>query len=187
MGGTGVASSTYGSAVLANPALMTKAKPDDDVSIIIPSAGAQITDKDKMVDKIDNITDTVNRYQDLFENASGFELLRRIPEIQAASGDLANTLRDLRGNKANATAGVAIAVTIPNETLPFAFVTKAYGTAHVRANVKEGDIVILQGVADGSFAGILAVPLGWLISKLAGFQCQWAGCTEYGLWYCRCA
>ncbi|EIC82843.1 plasmid transfer protein TraF, partial [Serratia sp. M24T3] len=29
MGGTGVASSTYGTAVLANPALMTKAKPDD--------------------------------------------------------------------------------------------------------------------------------------------------------------
>ncbi len=113
-----MASSTYGSAVLANPALMTKAKPDDNVSIIFPSAGAQITDKDKMVDKIDNITDTVNRYQDLFDNASTLELLRRIPEIQAASGDLANTLRDLRGNKANATAGVAIAVTVPNETLP---------------------------------------------------------------------
>lgn len=45
MGGVGVASSSYGSAVLANPALMTKAKPEDSVSIILPAVGAQISDK----------------------------------------------------------------------------------------------------------------------------------------------
>ncbi|URW95342.1 conjugal transfer protein TraF, partial [Pantoea agglomerans] len=63
MGGTGVASSLYGSAVLANPALMTRAKPDDSVSIIFPSAGIQVTDKDKLIDKVDDITDTVDRYR----------------------------------------------------------------------------------------------------------------------------
>ncbi|MBK5014801.1 MULTISPECIES: conjugal transfer protein TraF [Pantoea] len=150
MGGTGVASSVYGSAVLANPALMTRAKSDDNVSIIIPSAGIQVTDKDKLIDKVDDITDTVDRYRDVIGNLTFADYLRGYPELRAASGDVADKLSDLRGNKADGSAGVAVAVTIPNETLPFAFITKAYGTAHVRANVVQGDIDYLRGVANGT-------------------------------------
>nr|MBA2814094.1 conjugal transfer protein TraF [Candidatus Pantoea persica] len=54
------------------------------------------------------------------------------------------------GNKANANAGVALAVTMPNETLPFAFITKAYGTVHLRADVAQSDIAYLDGVANGT-------------------------------------
>ena len=150
MGGTGVASSTWGSAVLANPALMTKAKPDDNVSIIFPSAGAQVTDKDKLLDRVDEITDSVDRYREEFEDLTFLDIINGYPGVKAAASDMADQLTDLRGNKANATAGVAVAVTVPNETLPFAFITKAYGTAHVRANVNDGDIAYLRGVADGS-------------------------------------
>ncbi|MCP1206539.1 conjugal transfer protein TraF [Pantoea sp. B550] len=150
MGGTGVASSVYGSAVLANPALMTRAKSDDNVSIIFPSAGIQVTDKDKLIDKVDDITDTVDRYRDVIGNLTFADYLRGYPELRAASGDVADKLSDLRGNKAHGSAGVAVAVTIPNETLPFAFITKAYGTAHVRANVVQGDIDYLRGVANGT-------------------------------------
>ena len=151
MGGTGVASSTYGSAVLANPALMTKAKPDDNVSIIFPSAGVQITDKDKLVDKVDDITDTVDRYEDELDNLTFFDYLQGAPQLRAAAGDMADRLRDLRGNEAHGNAAVALAVTVPNEVLPFAFVTKAYGTVDVRANVVQGDIDYLQSIADGAF------------------------------------
>ncbi len=149
MGGTGVASSTWSSAVLANPALMTKAKPDDNVSIIFPSAGVQITDKDKLVDRIDTITDSVDRYRDAASDFDLDDLINGSPELQAAAGDMANQLRGLRGNKANGTAGVALAVSIPNETLPFAFVTKAYGNVHLRANVVQSDIDYLDEVANG--------------------------------------
>ncbi|MBP2196090.1 conjugal transfer protein TraF [Pantoea cypripedii] len=155
MGGTGVASSTWSSAVLANPALMTKAKPDDDVSIIFPSAGVQVTDKDKLINKVDDITDTVDRYQDVINNLTFQDYLNGYPQLKAAAGDMANQLSDLRGNKADGSAGVALAVTVPNETLPFAFITKAYGTAHVRANVAQSDIDYLNGVADGT---IIPVP-----------------------------
>ncbi|MGK3143802.1 conjugal transfer protein TraF [Pantoea sp. C2G6] len=150
MGGTGVASSLYGSAVLANPALMTRAKPDDSVSIIFPSAGVQVTDKDHLIDKVDDITDTVDRYRNVLGNLTFADYLRGYPEVRAASGDVANQLSDLRGNKADGSAGAAVAVTIPNETLPFAFITKAYGTAHVRANVVQSDIDYLRGVANGT-------------------------------------
>ncbi|MDZ7279754.1 conjugal transfer protein TraF [Pantoea eucrina] len=149
MGGTGVASSQWGSAVLANPALMTKAQPEDNASILFPSAGVQITDKDKMVDRIDDITDTVNRYRDEANNFTLEDLLNGFPELRSAAGDMANQLRGLRGNKANGKAGVALAVTVPNETLPFAFVTKAYGTVHLRANVAQSDITYLDQVAAG--------------------------------------
>ncbi|MGK6328977.1 conjugal transfer protein TraF [Erwinia sp. DT-104] len=149
MGGTGVASSTYGTAVLANPALMTKAQPEDDVSIILPAAGAQLTDKHKLIDKVDDLSDSVDRYQDIAEQAP-ISPITNYPRVRAAAGDLASQLRGIKGNKAWATAGAAVAVTVPNEVLPFAFVAKAYGTAHVTANVSQGDIDYLQRIADGT-------------------------------------
>ena len=39
MGGTGVASSHYGVAPLANPALLTKHNSNDDFSLLLPSVG----------------------------------------------------------------------------------------------------------------------------------------------------
>lgn len=149
MGGTGVASSTYGTAVLANPALMTKAQPEDNVTLILPAAGAQLSDKNKLIDKVDDLTDSVDRYQDIAQQ-DPLSLLADYPRVQAAAGDLANQLRGIKGSKSWATAGAAVAVTVPNEVLPFAFVAKAYGTAHVTADVSQGDIDYLQGIADGT-------------------------------------
>ncbi|CAO98144.1 conjugal transfer protein TraF [Erwinia tasmaniensis] len=146
MGGTGVASSTYGSAVLANPALMTKSQPQDEISIILPAVGAQISDKDKLVDKVDDIADTVDRYKSMLDNFTFAD----IPRLRAASGDLANRLRDIRGDKAWGQAGAALAVTVPNDRLPFAFVTKAYGTAYGTSNISQHDIDLLQGIANAT-------------------------------------
>ncbi|WP_099350997.1 conjugal transfer protein TraF [Erwinia amylovora] len=146
MGGTGVASSTYGSAVLANPALMVKAQPLDTVSIILPAAGAQLSDKNKLVDKVDDLSDTVDHYKAMRDNIT-FE---DIPNLLAASGDLADRLRDIRGEKAWGQAGAALAVTIPDYALPFAFVTKAYGSAYGTSNITQHDIDLLQGIADAT-------------------------------------
>lgn len=140
MGGTGVASSTYGSAVLANPALMTKATGTDDISVIFPAVGMQLTDKDKILDKIDDLSDSVDSYSD---NVTSYSALRR------AAGDLAGDLRDIQGSQAWANAGASLAVTLPNDQLPLAFVVKAYGNAHVSTDVSQGDIDYLQQIADG--------------------------------------
>ncbi|WP_376749558.1 conjugal transfer protein TraF [Mixta calida] len=151
MGGTGVASSNYTTAPLSNPALLTKGRAEDRVSVILPSVGVQISDKDKMVDKIDDVTDTVNHYRDVFRNFTPIDFLTNPSAIRSASGDLANQLRDLRGNKADGSAGAAIVVAVPNETLPFAFVAKAYGSAHLQADVAQSDIDLLDTVANGGF------------------------------------
>lgn len=146
MGGTGVASSAWSAAALANPALMTKATADDNVGVIFPAAGVQLTDKNKLVDKVDDITDTVDRYRGVIDDFSFADY----PELQAAAGDLAQKLRDVKGSKAHGKAGAAIAVTVPTEALTFAFVSKAYGTANLSTNISQGDIDYLQGIADGT-------------------------------------
>ncbi|MGD8163155.1 conjugal transfer protein TraF [Pantoea sp. FN0307] len=154
MGGTGVASSNYTTAPLTNPALLTKGRAEDNVSVILPSVGVQISDKDKMVDKIDDVTDTVDRYQNVFDDFDLEDLLTNpagvLGNVRSASGDLANQLRGLRGNKADGSAGAAIVVAVPNETLPFAFVAKAYGSVHLHTDVAQSDIDYLDAVANGS-------------------------------------
>ena len=52
MGGTGVASSHYGVAPLANPALLTKHNSNDDFSLLLPSVGAQVADPDDVSNKV---------------------------------------------------------------------------------------------------------------------------------------
>lgn len=181
MGGAGVAASRYGSAVLANPALMTKAKPEDGVSVILPSVGLQVTDKDKMVDKIDDISNTVDNLRNTINSLTFADLLSGYPELKAAAGDMANKLSDLRGNQVNANGGAALAVTVPNETLPFAFVTKAYGTVHLRSNISEDDITYLRGVSNGT---IIPLPgdQDRLLSTGNGLA---ALVTDYGVAFAR--
>ncbi|HBP94623.1 MAG TPA: conjugal transfer protein TraF, partial [Pantoea agglomerans] len=88
MGGTGVASSLYGSAVLANPALMTRAKPDDRVSLVFPSAGIQEADNDNLIDKVDDITDTVDRYRDDVGDLTLADFFRLNAVLRLASADV---------------------------------------------------------------------------------------------------
>ncbi len=179
MGGTGVASSSYGSAALANPALLTKAQPEDDVSVIIPSVGVQVTDKGKLVNKVDDVSNSVDGYRDLAETFRNdpFNNLDRIPELQAAAGDLASQLRSIRGHTATGNAGAAIVVAVPNEVLPFAFVTKAYGTAHLATDITQSDLDLLDTVEANPLAAIGVDPDD-LTSTASG---RAAIVTDYGI------
>jgi len=68
MGGTGVASAHYSSGVLINPALLAKSQAEDDVAIIFPSVGAQISDQDNLQDKIDEISDEIRADQEMIDD-----------------------------------------------------------------------------------------------------------------------
>ncbi len=150
MGGTGVAAGNYGSAVLINPALLAKAKPDDDVTVILPSIGAQISDKDNLRDKIDDISDDVSKYRSTLDSINLFTLLNPTSqasrEVSAAAGDLANQLDSLKGKTASGKAGAGIAVSIPNDVLSVAFVAKANARARVSSYIDQGDIDTLRGI-----------------------------------------
>lgn len=162
MGGTGVASASYGSGVLINPALLANSQPDDNITVILPTVGAQITDKDNLQDKIDDISDKVDNYKlaigsltprDIILNPGG-----TLNQFRSAAGDLAGELEDLRGETANAKAAAGIAVSIPNDTLSVAFVTKAYARARVSSSIDQNDIDYLRSIQNSSLvAGSVAI------------------------------
>jgi len=149
MGGTGVASASYGSGVLINPALLAKAKPDDNVTVILPSVRAQISDKDNLQDEIDDISDKVDYYDNVIDNLTLAQFIADRPgvinQVRGAATDLADKLEFLDGKTARANAGAGIAVSIPNDVLSFAFVAKAYAHARVSSNVDQQDIDYLRG------------------------------------------
>lgn len=139
MGGTGVASANYGSGVLINPALLAKAKPDDGITLIAPTIGAQISDKDDLRSKIDDISDEVNNYRRVISTLN-------LSQISAAAGDLANQLSSLKGKTASGKAGAGLAISIPNDTLNVAFVAKANARARVSSYIDQGDIELLRSI-----------------------------------------
>lgn len=150
MGGTGVASANYGSAVLINPALLAKSKPEDDVSVVIPSVGAQITDKDNLRDRIDDISNDIDHYESVIDSLTPSGILQdpagTLNQFQGAAGDLAGQLEDLRGKTARANAGAGIAVSVPTSAVSLAFVTKAYAHARVSSNIDQSDIDYLRNI-----------------------------------------
>ena len=150
MGGTGVASGSYGSGALINPALLAKAKPDDDVTVILPSVGAQITDEDNLQDEIDNINDKINHYKDVVDNLTPREIITNplgsINQFQGAAKDLADELDYLKGKTARATAGAGLAVSIPNDVLSVAFMAKGYAHGRVSSSIDQQDIDYLRRI-----------------------------------------
>ncbi len=162
MGGTGVASGSYGSGALINPALLAKAQQEDRVTVILPSVSAQISDKDNLQDQIDDISDKVDNYEDVIDNLTLLDIIANpvgtLDQFQSAAGDLAGELESLRGKTAHAKAAAGIAVSIPNDVLSVAFVTKAYARARVSSSVDQQDIDYLHGIeGSDAVAGAVAI------------------------------
>lgn len=141
MGGTGVASSHYGAAALANPALMTRFAQSDDVSLILPSVGLQASDPDRLQDGVDGVKDAWDRYDDELSSGS---------VSPGTAADLKRQLEKFKNAHANVQAGAGIVATVPNSVVPFALLVKSWGTASVDGRVSDQDMAYLDGVADGS-------------------------------------
>lgn len=154
MGGTGVASGSYGSGALINPALLAKAQEEDSFTVILPSVGAQITDKDNLQDQIDDISDKVDNYEDVIDSLTLQQIILNptgsLNLLEGAAGDLAGELEDLRGKTAQAKAGAGISVSIPNNVLSLAFVTKAYAHGRVSSSIDQQDIDYLRGIENSN-------------------------------------
>ncbi|TNV16393.1 conjugal transfer protein [Buttiauxella sp. B2] len=152
MGGTGVASARWSSAVLINPALLTKSREGDTAAVLIPSVGAQITDPDNLQNNIDDISNSAEDYLK-YQNIPLQQFIRNpslYRQLQSDAADLAGQLRGIKGDEARGKAGGAVAVSIPNDILPFAFVAKVYGTAKVTSDITQHDLDYLDGIANGT-------------------------------------
>ncbi|ECB7316402.1 TraF protein [Salmonella enterica] len=145
MGGTGVASSHYGVAPLANPALLTKHDSSDDFSLLLPSVGAQFSDPDDISNKADDIKADWDAFDRAVDSNYG---------VKQAAGNLKRRLQEFRNIHADAQAGVSAAAAMPNDTLPFALMIKSYGTANVDGKVSDADLDYLEKVANGTITNV---------------------------------
>lgn len=140
MGGTGVASSHYGAAALANPALITHYGEKDNFSLILPSVGVQVSDPDHLQDGADGVRDAWDHYDDSLSDGT------------VTAGDaqaLKDQLMKFRDTGATVQAGAGMVATVPNSVVPFAVMVKAWGTASVNGNVSDHDLQYLDDVIAG--------------------------------------
>lgn len=130
MGGTGVASSHYGVAPLANPALLTKAGPEDDFSLLIPSVGGQLSDPGNISDNADKISDDWKAFDRAIDSQSN---------VSQTAARLKTRLQDFRHTHADAQVGTSAVATLPGDTLAAALMLKSYGTVSVDGKVSDDD------------------------------------------------
>lgn len=168
MGGTGVASSHYGTAALSNPALLTHFGPTDDFSLVLPSVGAQVSDPNNTVDKADDVKDLWNRFDAAVDSQTG---------VSESAAALKSKLKDLKNTHANGQVGASVIAAVPNNTLPFAVVVKSWGTVSVDGKVTDHDLQYLDNVADGTLPAS-SVDTDSLTSKAHG---RAAAITDVGV------
>lgn len=169
MGGTGVAAANYGSAGFINPALLAKAQPEDDITVILPSVSAQITDKDNLRDQIDDINDRVDYYDDVVNNLTVQDILLNpigtLDQFQGAATELADKLDYLRGKTASANAAAGVSVAIPNDVLSVAFIAKGYAHARVSTSIDSQDITYLRGIQNSETTALIEAGRGALLGS----------------------
>jgi len=169
MGGTGVAAANYGSAAFINPALLAKAQPEDDITVILPSVSAQITDEDNLRDEIDDINDRIDYYDDVVDNLTVRDILLNpvgtLDQFQGAATELADKLDYLRGKTASANAAAGVTVAIPNDVLSVAFIAKGYAHARVSTSIDSQDITYLRGIQNSETTALIEAGRGALLGS----------------------
>ena len=166
MGGTGVSSADYLTAPFHNPALGARFNESDDVGILIPSIGAQVSDQNEMIDGLEDFTDA-------FENFD--------PSSQQA---VADSLSNLKGDKAHVEAGLGFAVAIPNQYVSVNIFAKSYADAVIIADVKESDITGIENgtITDSDTLASQGVTMGAVITDI-GVSLSKSFDVSYGTWY----
>ena len=114
MGGAGVASSEYDAAAASNGALLTRFDESDDVALILPSIGIEASDKDDVIDTLDDIPDI---YDDLEANIDNGNTAAAVDNAQ----NIIDRLSDVSGSPVRVNAGALIGFAIPSKTLAVAF------------------------------------------------------------------
>ncbi|EJE1496568.1 conjugal transfer protein TraF [Escherichia coli] len=138
MGGTGVASSHYGVAPLANPALLTKSGAKDDFSLLLPSVGAQLSDPGNIRDNADKISDDWKAFDRAVDSQSG---------VTQAAARLKARLQDFRHTHSDAQVGASAVAALPGDTLAGALMLKSYDTVSVDGKVSDADLNYLESIA----------------------------------------
>ncbi|MDK8463198.1 conjugal transfer protein TraF [Marinobacter sp. SS13-12] len=154
MGGTGVAIAHPAAAGASNPAMMAAEHHDwsDDFGLILPSINARVADEEETVDQIDDIQDTIDRFQELDKSSSE-------AEARQTAGDLRQQLNEFDRDTVRIDAGLGIALAVPTDSISVGFFTNGNLRATVRGEFDERDDQYLEILETGTEAELLAADL----------------------------
>lgn len=141
MGGTGVASSRYLAAPLANPALLMNYKDGDNIGVILPTVGAQVSDPDDLTDGIDELQDSI----DVLE-----ERLNNLTATPADRQNVIDRLVALNGRTLHAELGANVVVAVPGPVFSYALVARNHTDVMGFPTIDAGDPAIIQGATTPS-------------------------------------
>ena len=162
MGGTGVASSHYTAAGLANPALLTRYGENDSFGLILPTVGVLAVDEDELVDALDQFQADFNTLR-----ANVVSMTATPAELT----DLSNQLLAMDGKTAQLQIGGAFSFAVPS--LNLAIVANSYVDGSIFPLIDPNDIAQITGAT-------MASDLDTLQSEMVGLG---VAITEIGVAY----
>lgn len=154
MGGTGVAVAHPAAAGATNPAMLAAEHHEwsDDFGLILPSVNARFADEEETIDQIDDIQDTIDRFQELDKTSN--------PEdARQAAGDLRRQLNNFDRDTVRADAGLGIALAVPSDSFAVGFFTNGNVRATVRGEFDEDDEQFLADLEMATIPELLAADL----------------------------
>jgi hypothetical protein len=154
MGGTGVAVAHPAAAGSSNPAMMAAEHHDwsDDFGLILPSVNARFADEEETIDQIDDIQDTIDRFQELNKTTSE-------AEARQTAGELRQQLNNFDRDTVRVDAGLGIALAVPMDSISVGFFTNGNLRATVRGEFDEADDQFLADLENASTAELIAADL----------------------------
>lgn len=166
MGGTGVASSRYKAAGLANPALLTRFGESDDFAMLVPTFGVFADDETGLADDLENFTDEFDRIDAAVQSAT---------VTQADLDSLAASLGNLGSRELTADAGAAIAFAMPSDKFAWSLHLRTYVDVTTFAEIDPADITAIQGAiaspnlpalgSEGRALGLATTEVGFSMAR----------------------
>ncbi|MFT4538983.1 MAG: hypothetical protein ACI841_000679 [Planctomycetota bacterium] len=160
MGGAGVASSDYLSALFGNPALLTNFDEDDDWGLMLPSIGVFASDPDNMIENTDDFVDAFEDLEDEFDNLTDVDgnidltgiTLDDINRIDADLNNLADLLGGLNGRVLQFGFDTGIGFASPSDGLSWGIFAETHVSALAFVSVDSDDTDALRDAIsdDGS-------------------------------------
>lgn len=154
MGGTGVAVAHPAAAGATNPAMMAADHHEwsNDFGLILPSVNARFADEEETIDQIDDIQDTIDRFQELDKTSNP-------AEAQQAAGELRRQLNDFDRDTVRIDGGLGLALAVPSESFAVGFFTNGNVRATVRGEFDEDDEQFLADLETASTVDLIAADL----------------------------
>ncbi|WP_421911329.1 conjugal transfer protein TraF [Marinobacter sp.] len=154
MGGTGVAVAHPAAAGATNPAMMAADHHEwsNDFGLILPSINARFADEEETIDQIDDIQDTIDRFQELDKTSNP-------AEAQQAAGELRRQLNDFDRDTVRIDGALGLALAVPSESFAIGFFTNGNVRATVRGEFDEDDEQFLAGLENATIPDLIAADL----------------------------